>query len=240
MRAHPSSSRGNGTAAPGCSRTALRYSRRLTSETTHPSLLSRLRDPRDEAAWREFEARYRDLLRRYARRRGLQAADGEDVCQVVLLALHRSLPRFRFDPARGRFRDYLGRVVQNAIHRHLARPKGTARLLETSVLESLAVCGEEPVEPDWHDEWTQHHFRLAMRAVQAEFKPASLAVFERLLAGESVAAAAQACDTTPEAVHKIKQRVAERLKETIAAQVRDEELPDRAPGAGGSAAPPCP
>lgn len=213
---------------------------RLASETTHPSLLSRLRDARDESAWREFEARYRDLFRRYARRRGLQAADAEDVCQLVLLALSRSMPRFRFDPARGRFRDYLGRVVQNAISRHLSRPREATHLLETSVLESLAVCGEEAVEPAWHDEWTQHHFRLAMRSVQAEFKPASLAIFERLLAGESVAAAARACDTTPEAVHKIKQRVGERLKKAIEDQVRDEEPHDPLSGAEGSAPQPCP
>lgn len=210
------------------------------SETTHPSLLSRLRDGRDEAAWREFEARYRDLFRRYARRRGLQAADAEDVCQVVLLSLSRSLPLFRFDPARGRFRDYLGRVVQNAISRHLSCPKGAARLLETSVLESLAVGREEAVEPDWHDEWTQHHFRLAMRCVQAEFKPESLAVFERLLSGESVDAIARACTTTPEAVHKIKQRVGERLKVVIEAQVRDEELHEPGSGAGASAGVACP
>jgi RNA polymerase sigma-70 factor (ECF subfamily) len=212
----------------------------VTSDTTHPSLLSRVCDARDETAWREFEARYRDLIRRYARQRGLQAADAEDVSQLVLLALLRALPRFRLDPARGRFRDYLGRIARNAINRHVSRPREPLPLLETSVLESLAVCDGEVVEPTWNDEWTQHHFRLAMRCVEAEFKPASLAIFERLLAGESVAEVARACATTPEAVHKVKQRVGERLKAVIEGQVRDEELDDPAPGPGEEAARPCP
>lgn len=195
----------------------------MPSETTHPSLLSRLRNPDDEKAWHDFDARYRELIRRFCRRRGLQVADAEDVAQLVLLALSRSMRSFRFDPARGRFRDYLGRVVKNAIQRQLARPSRNVRVLEVSVLDALADPGADPLEPAWLDEWRKHHLRLAMRAVRAAFKPESLAVFEKLLAGTSVADAAQAFDTTPEAVQKIKQRIGLRLREEIEKQVQDEE-----------------
>ena len=91
-------------------------------ESTRPSLLARLRDARDAAAWSEFDASYRDLIRRYCARSGLQAADTEDVCQIVLMALTSSLQGFRFDPARGRFRSYLGRITKSAIHQQRARP----------------------------------------------------------------------------------------------------------------------
>ena len=102
----------------------------VATDTTHPSLLARVRDPADAAAWHEFEARYRDLIRRYCRRRGLQTADAEDVGQLVMLALARALQHFTFDRSRGRFRDYLGRVVNNAIQRHLSRPTQAPRLLD--------------------------------------------------------------------------------------------------------------
>jgi RNA polymerase sigma factor (sigma-70 family) len=195
----------------------------MASETTHPSLLSRLRDPEDEKAWREFDARYRELIRRFGKRRGLQVADAEDVAQIVLLALSRSMRNFRLDPARGRFRDYLGRVVKNAIQRQISRPSRQARVLDVSVVDALADPGTDPLEPAWLDEWRKHHLRLAMRAVREAFKPDSLAVFERLLTGASVAEAAAAFGTTPEAVQKIKQRVGQRLREEIERQVRDEE-----------------
>jgi len=156
----------------------------MGSETTHPSLLARVRDPADAAAWREFEARYRDLIRRYCRRRGLQQADAEDVGQVVFLALSRALGSFRFDPARGRFRDYLGRVVQNAISRHAQRPRRPADLLDTSVLEALIPAADPTPDEPWEREWMLHHYRLAMHAVRAECQPDTLAVFERLVAGE--------------------------------------------------------
>jgi RNA polymerase sigma-70 factor (ECF subfamily) len=197
----------------------------VSPETTHPSLLTRVRDPADAAAWREFEARYRDLIRRYCHRRGLQAADAEDVGQLVMLALARALQRFVFDPERGRFRDYLGSVVNNAIQKHVSRPRQTPALLDTYVLDSLASAGGSTCEESWEEEWVQHHFRLALRAVRAESEAASWAAFERLRSGESVASVAEASGMTREAVYKIKQRMRDRLRERIEQQVRDEELP---------------
>ena len=113
--------------------------------TTRPSLLAHLHDPQDEAAWRAFEGRYRDLIRRYCRRRGLQTADAEDVSQLVLIALSRTLPGFRYLPERGRFRDYLGRVTENAVWRHLRSPARRDQLLETAMLEQLTTVTEGPI-----------------------------------------------------------------------------------------------
>lgn len=197
----------------------------MPSESTHPSLLSRVRDPGDLEAWRELEARYRELIRRACRRRGLQAADAEDVGQLVMMALARALPRFVIDPARGRFRDYLGRIVNNAIHRQVARPSGSPALLDTSMLDALIVPGAGERDEHWELEWMQHHYRMAMRAVRAEVSPATVEVYELLLSGESVGRAATQSGRTPDAVYKLKQRMRERLRERIEQQIRDEELP---------------
>jgi len=197
--------------------------RGMGAGTTSPSLLARLRNPQDEAAWRIFEGRYRDLIRRYCRRRGLQTADSEDIGQLVLIAMARALPAFRYRPERGRFRDYLGRVTENAIRRQLKRQTRGDVLLDTSVLDEMTIVGEEPLEPAWLDEWTQHHLRVAMHAVRASTRPGSLAIFERLLAGESVTGVAEATNSSLEAVYKAKQRVAERLRVEIEGQLRDED-----------------
>ena len=45
---------------------------------TRASLLLRIRDPKDNAAWKEFDAIYRPMLQRFARTMGLGAADAED------------------------------------------------------------------------------------------------------------------------------------------------------------------
>ena len=51
---------------------------------TAPSLLVRLRDADDGAAWNQFIEIYSPVVYRYARRRGLQDADAADLMQDVL------------------------------------------------------------------------------------------------------------------------------------------------------------
>ena len=63
----------------------------MSPHTTHPTLLSRVRDHEDHRSWREFDSRYRELILRFCRRRGLQQSDAEDVRQIVMLNLARAL-----------------------------------------------------------------------------------------------------------------------------------------------------
>ena len=61
---------------------------------TRPSLLVRVRDPADRAAWQEFVEIYRPVILRIARQKGMQAADAEDVAaEVVLAAVAKAIER---------------------------------------------------------------------------------------------------------------------------------------------------
>jgi RNA polymerase sigma-70 factor (ECF subfamily) len=199
----------------------------VASSSTRPSLLERLRDPRDEAAWREFDEQYRELLMRYCVRSGLNAADGDDICQIVFAALVRTMPTFRFDPARGRFRSYLGRMVTNAILQQRARGSAPASL-DRAVLELLAAP-EVALETTWEEEWTNHHLRRALATLRRQTQPGTMEAFERLLAGKSVAEVAQELHMTTDGVHKIKQRIGERLREEVERQVREEDPVEESP-----------
>lgn len=62
-----------------------------------------------------------------------------------------------------------------------------------------------------------------MQQVRATFEERSVEIFDRLLAGGTVNTVAEDYRTTAQAVHKVKQRIRNRLKELIAAQVKDED-----------------
>ncbi len=198
----------------------------MDHDLTQPSLLSRVRDGSDQAAWREFEAKYRELLLRYCRARGLQQSDADDVRQLVMMNLAKALRNFEYSPEKGRFRSYLGRVVRNSISGYFSRPNPADRALDTALMAT--VPSEDPDEKDdlWEQEWVNHHYRLAMKTIHATFDKRSVEVFDRLVEGESVATVAEACEMSTQAVHKVKQRIRKRMQELVAAQVREEDRPD--------------
>ena len=196
----------------------------MHSETTSATLLARLRSGDDEYAWREFDGRYGDMILRFCFRSGLQLPDAEDVRQLVMLRLSNALGTFEYSPERGRFRNYLGRIVKNEIARKIGRPRATH--------ERVVDLGEELGGPPgldaasderWEQEWMHHHLRVGMRRIRQTYEPRSVQIFERLLEGDSVRQVAERFGTSEQAVHKVKQRIRNMLKRVIASQVRAEE-----------------
>jgi RNA polymerase sigma factor (sigma-70 family) len=195
-------------------------------ESTRSTLLGRVRDLNDHAAWAEFQARYRELLVRFCRGRGLQSADAEDVVQQVFLSLARSLPGFTYDPQRGRFRDYLFRCTKNAVFELSKSPKRTGEGLDIHATALAAAAAErqnEALASAWEQEWVAHHFRLALETVRKTFDGRSVEVFQRSIDGGKVADLAREFGMNEPAVHKVRQRIRDRMEALIAAQISEEE-----------------
>ena len=184
-----------------------------------------MRDPADDTSWREFEARYAGLIVGYCRKRGLQSADSDDVRQAVWINLAKGLRSFEYDPKRGRFRDYLGRVVRNAIAKHFARYGTPNRALDSVVLATTPDDAGSDTDA-WEQEWVKHHYRLAMQTVEASFEPRSVMLFRRLLAGSTATDLASEYGMTPAAVNQVKHRIRRRMKELIEIQICEEDEPE--------------
>lgn len=197
----------------------------MKSIATRLSLLSRVRDPADQAAWSEFEARYRDLIRRYAQARGLQFCDAEDVCQVVFLRLSRYLRGFQYKPSRGRFRNYLGAIVRNVVHSQLACPRTSPRVVrgEDDRMSQAPDPASTESDPQWEREWMDHHYRRAMSAIRSDVDPRSLVVFARLIGGESMDSVAASQGMSVAAVEKVRQRIRSRLQDEVIRQIQEED-----------------
>jgi len=191
--------------------------------TTHASLLTRVSAGVDPAAWREFHDRYAELIRRFARRRGMQPSDCDDVTQEVLLSLSKSMGRFRYDPTRGKFRSYLKTLTLHAIVRN-QRQKPEPEALEV-VEEEVKRHGEDPaVEAYWEDEWRQYHIRRAMRRIEGEFNALDRKAFSLYaMKGRPAGDTAAALGLTVDQVYQAKSRILRRLSEMIAEQVDEED-----------------
>ena len=113
---------------------------------TRPSLLIRVRDPADQAAWQEFVEIYRPVILRLAQQKGMQAADAEDMAQEVLAAVAKAVERREHDPQRAKFRTWLHRVANNAILNALTREKPD-RGSGDSALQAVLDQKESPSGP---------------------------------------------------------------------------------------------
>jgi RNA polymerase sigma factor (sigma-70 family) len=137
-----------------------------------------------------------------------------------MINVGRAMRGFSYDRSRGRFRAYLGRAVQNAVSRFLAGRHAGIRFAD---LDAASTAASEPEDERWLDEWRSHHLHLALETLKASVEPRSLQVFERLLDGSTAAEIATSFGMSEEAVHKVRQRMRDRLRDLVVEQVRDEE-----------------
>ncbi|MEK6642773.1 MAG: sigma-70 family RNA polymerase sigma factor [Planctomycetota bacterium] len=194
----------------------------LGQTTTHASLLARLSVGADKGAWAEFFDRYAELIRSFARRQGVQAAECDDVLQDVLVALSSAMPGFVYDPAKGKFRSYLKTATLRVIYRRSCQNKGAVSLENVEALTSAGAV-DEAVESQWEAEWRQYHLRLAMKTVSAEFNRTDMQAFEKYgLAGEDVKVTAESLGLSVDQVYQAKSRILRRLGEVIELQVQEE------------------
>ena len=185
---------------------------------TRASLLVRLRDPRDGAAWTEFVDLYAPLVYGYARRQGLQDAHAADLSQDVLGAVAGAVGRLEYDPSRGAFRNWLFTIVRRKLsnwrraQKHRVRGSG-----DTDTQRRLERCPVvEAPEPDWDAEWQERVYAWACEQVRRDVSPATWEAFWRTaIDGQPGKRVAADLGLSVAAVYRARSRVLARLKELI-------------------------
>lgn len=186
---------------------------------TRRSLLVRLREARDDAAWDEFSGIYEPLIYQLARQRGFQDADARDLCQEVLRTVAVAIDRWDPDPSLGTFRGWLFRIARNLMLNYLAaqrrHPKGMGDSDLYRLLDSRqAVSQEDSVLFD--TEYKRILFQRAARSIQHEFAATTWSAFW-LTAVEAVEVreVAVRLSVSPGAIYIARSRVLARLKQRV-------------------------
>ncbi len=185
---------------------------------TRASLILRLKNDADQAAWGEFVAIYRPIVYRLARRKGLQDADAEDLAQQVLASVAAAVSRWDPDQARSRFRTWLHRIAQNRIINALTRPKPDRAAGGDSAEQALADQPAGGVDSELlRDERRRQVLHWAARDIRGEFAPDTwLAFWRTAVEGRSPEAVAAELGKTVGAVYTARSRVMRRLRDKVA------------------------
>jgi RNA polymerase sigma factor (sigma-70 family) len=169
--------------------TATRIFRRLADDSlpTRASLLCRLRDLGDSDSWRVFFETYWRLLYNVARKAGLDDSEAQDVVQETVIAVARKMPEFRYDPARGSFKQWLLLITRRRIHDHLRRLYRSLPAAGGSTEELACIAADVPApvpSPDaqidaaWEQEWQANLFHAALARVRQRANPKHYQVFD--------------------------------------------------------------
>jgi RNA polymerase sigma-70 factor (ECF subfamily) len=191
--------------------------------TTRPSLLIRVRDARDDEAWRQFVEIYGPAIYRFARKRGLQDADAADVTQKVLEAVSRAIKRFDYDPRQGTFRGWLFGVVRNQLGKFAA---GQKKVVQASgdtgvheVLDHQQGRKQEPISDEetlWDKEYQRQLFAWGVDRVRGCFEETSWRAFWlTAVDGTSARETADKLGMSIGAVYTAKSRVLDRIRKEI-------------------------
>ena len=184
---------------------------------TRLSLLVRLRDPRDQEAWRTFVDLYGPLIYGFGRKNGLQDADAADLTQAVLAAVHGGIGRLDYDPAKGTFRGWLYGVARNQLgkwRRSERRPKASG---DTEDLQQLAEVPAPDDAADWWEmEYQRQSFVVAANRVRPQVQECSWQAFwKTAVDGRTPSDVAAELNLSLGALYTAKSRVLTLIKKEI-------------------------
>ena len=185
-------------------------------DTSH-SLIFRVKNPADGAAWTEFLGIYQPVVFRMARRRGLQDADAQDVMQQVFLSISKSIEGWVPGDLKLPFRAWLTTIARNAITKALTRRPRDSATGSTSMVELLdAQPDPQETTAEILAEARKELIRWATEQIRSEFSEATWNVFWRTaIEGVPIAEVAKSTGRSAGAVYVARYRVIARLKEKV-------------------------
>ena len=186
--------------------------------TTRASLILRLENADDMAAWEEFAGLYGPVVFRVARRRGLQPADADNLVQEVLLSVAQSVSKWIERNDRGSFHAWLLRIAHNEavdmLTRRATRGLGLDGEPGKKLLDDVSARNDlsSLIEREYQDEL----FRLAADRVQQIVSHQTWQAFWLTeVECQTVQQAAETLGTSSGHIYVSRSRVMARIKEFV-------------------------
>lgn len=164
---------------------------------------------KDEAAWERFYNFYAPLIRLHGRDCGLKNENLEDLIQNVMITLSNQMPGFVYDPAKGRFRDYLRRIIRARAYDMLRKIYRQERI---PYEESDDVWQNDLFD----EEWREHILKCSMEKLKDVVSLRHYQIFYMLDVRHcKVKTLAEMYRMPPVSIYSIRNRVEAKLREIV-------------------------
>lgn len=185
-------------------------------ERTTTALLEGLFDHDNEAAWSQFDTRYRPIVIAFSRKLGLSESDASDVAQETIFQFLQEYRDGKYDRDRGRLRSWLIGIARFRVA-GVYRKKGVKREYRG---ESAMVTlpNDDECSTLWDQERRTVILQLAMQELRATTRAhdRTIKAFEMVAMNQiPVATVASDLDMTEQEVYLAKSRTTKRLRSII-------------------------
>ncbi len=185
--------------------------------TTSITLLNGLKDPRNETAWREFDARYRPIVIGFVRRLGIGEADAADVAQETLAQFAAEYTAGQCRRERCRLRTWLVGIAKHRAADLLSRQGRAAR--RRPPVQPAAQSAHDDIEELWLAEVREVIRRTALTELgeHTGLESRTVRAFELVVLEERPTAdVARELGMREDSVYKAKHRCLVRLRVILA------------------------
>jgi RNA polymerase sigma factor (sigma-70 family) len=191
---------------------------------TRQSLLSRLKDWKDEESWKVFFDTYWKLIYSAAIKAGLSDAEAQDVVQETVISVLKSMPGFDYNAQKGSFKGWLLRLTNWRIgdqvrkrQRGIECPESQSPALTlTEIMETAAEPAGFGLEVDWDEEWERNLMEAAIERVKKKVDPKHYQVFDLYVFKQwPVSKVARALKVNSGKVYLTKHRISHLIKKEL-------------------------
>lgn len=181
--------------------------------TTRGSLLSAVRRG-DEVGWDEFYAMYKPLILLRGGDLRLSQTEKEELVQLVMLDFFKESRSFVYDKSKGRFRDYLKRIIHNkACDLMRKRQDGTVSIESDDFgIDDLPAEAEDI----WEKQWRTTVLAQALLEIKQKCDPTTYQSYIYFaLQDMSAQEVANLLDIKPNAVYQHKARIERMMQKFV-------------------------
>jgi len=197
----------------------------FNNETTRSSVLRAVAETENEASWNRFFDLYAGFIYSIARSKGLKPEDADDIVQIVFTDLAHTMPTFRYDREKGRFRSYLAGLVSWRVMDRLRSGKRDAEL-KADFLEEVRSAEADGDDAFAEREWQAAALEEALRRIKPDVRPEHYAAFvASAIEGQDTETVSKLYGISSDNLYQIRKRLTAKLKEIATVVLAEMDAP---------------
>jgi RNA polymerase sigma factor (sigma-70 family) len=185
---------------------------------TRQTLLEKIKDKHDDAAWEDFVFYYRKFITILCRKMNVTHHDSEEIVQKVLLKSWKALPEFEYDEKK-KFRGWLCTVTKNTVNeffRYVGRQNNKIEnASKENIINPLHDKSLPEIDVIAEAEWNTYIANMALLNIKDTFNEKMIKIFLELSEGATPSEVSEKMGIPKSTIAVYKQRVKEKLQDEI-------------------------